>query len=137
MEFALVGNSTLRSAIQQNLVSFPSQVPSFMKRGDLQERIVQLYFVRGWQLQSICKRYGLGKSTVRKLLSDWKIRAVAGGYIQEIDPEAFAILAGEPEADRQEGIEQLEPASQALGLDSLWNTAPLAHIEYVRPAAST
>ena len=66
-----------------------------MKRGDVQERVVQLYFVRDWQLDAICDRYRLGKSTVRKLLSDWKIRAVAAGYIQAIHPDALPFLDSE------------------------------------------
>lgn len=122
MELALVRNSILRSAIQRNLVSFPSQVPSFTRRGDMQERIVQLYFVRGWEVQRICDRYRMGKSTVRKLLSDWKIRAVAGGYIQEIDPDALTVLASEPDLRQQEGAEQQEPDAFFLSPDTAWHT---------------
>ena len=88
MTLALLGNTLLRTAITRNLVSFPAQVPPFMRRssGDIQERVVQLYFVRGWSIRRICDRYGLSKAMAHKLLSEWRIRAVESGYIQEISP---------------------------------------------------
>lgn len=71
-----------------------------MKRGsgDLQERIVQLYFVRGWTVRSICERYGLGKAMAHKLLAEWRIRAIESGYIQEIEQGTLAGLIGEANA---------------------------------------
>jgi transposase-like protein len=95
MTLALLGNTLLRTAITRNLVSFPAQVRPFMKKasGDLQERIVQLYFVRGWSVRSICERYGLSKAMAHKLLAEWRIRAVESGYIQEIEPGNIAGLA--------------------------------------------
>src|SRR5580658_1587379 len=95
MTLALLGNTMLRTAITRNLVSFPAQIRSFMKRssGDLQERIVQLYFVRGWSVRSICDRYGLSKAMAHKLLAEWRIRAIESGYIQEIEPGNLAGLA--------------------------------------------
>jgi hypothetical protein len=94
MNIALMGNSALRMAIQRNLVSFPSQIPIFMKRpgGDIQERIAQLYFERGWKVRNICERYGLSKAMVQKLLWGWRIRAVAAGFIQDIHPEDLDAL---------------------------------------------
>ena len=94
MTLALLGNTMLRTAITRNLVSFPAQIRSFMKRssGDVQERIVQLYFVRGWSVRSICERYGLSKAMAHKLLAEWRIRAVESGYIQEIEPGNLAAL---------------------------------------------
>ena len=88
MTLALLGNTMLRTAITRNLVSFPAQIRPFMKRGsgDLQERIVQLYFVRGWPVRSICERYRLSKAMAHKLLAEWRIRAIESGYIQEIEP---------------------------------------------------
>src|SRR5580698_3521691 len=106
MTLALLGNTMLRTAITRNLVSFPAQVRSFMKRssGDVQERIVQLYFVRGWSVRSICERYRLSKAMAHKLLAEWRIRAIESGYIQEIEPgtldrliETRQILAGRVE----------------------------------------
>lgn len=88
MTLAMLGNTLLRTAITRNLVSFPAQIRPFMKRGsgDLQERIVQLYFVRGWSVRSICERYGLSKAMAHKHLGEWRVRAVESGYIQEIEP---------------------------------------------------
>src|ERR1700728_1409782 len=101
MTLALLGNTLLRTAITRNLVTFPAQIQPFMKRtmGDLQERIVQLYFVRGWSVRNICDRYGMSKAMVHKLLAEWRIRAVESGYIQEIEPGNLAGLVGDvPEA---------------------------------------
>lgn len=97
MALAMLGNTLLRTAITRNLVSFPAQVQPFMKRssGDLQERVVQLYFVRGWSVRSICERYGLSKAMTHKLLAEWRIRAIESGYIQEIEPGALDALTGE------------------------------------------
>ncbi len=94
MTLALLGNTLLRTAITRNLVSFPAQIRPFMRRscGDLQERIVQLYFVRGWSVRNICGRYGLSKAMAHKLLAEWRIRAIESGYIQEIEPGILAAL---------------------------------------------
>src|SRR5579871_5876417 len=88
MTLALLGNTTLRTAITRNLVSFPAQVQPFIRRGpgDIQEKMVQLYFVRGWSIRRICDRYGLSKAMAHKLLTEWRIRAIESGYIQEITP---------------------------------------------------
>jgi hypothetical protein len=106
MNLALIGNTVLRAAIHSNLVSFPSQIPAFRKGGDEQKRIVQLYFVRRWPAKAVCERYGLTKSTMRTLLSDWKIRAVAAGYIQDIHPELLSPLAWADEVDRREVVKR-------------------------------
>lgn len=97
MTLALVGNTLLRTAITRNLVTFPAQIQPFMKRanGDLQERIVQLYFVRGWTVRSICERYAMSKAMVHKLLAEWRVRAVESGYIQEIEPGCLVALQPE------------------------------------------
>lgn len=125
MNLALIGNTVLRSAIRCNLVSFPAQIPAFTKGGDEQNRIVQLYFVRGWSARAICDRYGLSKSALRTLLSDSKIRAVAEGYIQDIYPESLADLAAGDGADRREVFEQSAPDSDFTAAKSAW-TMPLA-----------
>jgi hypothetical protein len=82
-------NRVLRQAVQANLVSFPSQVPGFGKqsRPDLRQKIVLLYFVFGWKMGDIAKRYGLGRQRTGQILTAWRIRAVTEGYIQAIDPE--------------------------------------------------
>jgi hypothetical protein len=100
MTLALMGNTLLRTAITRNLVSFPAQVQPFVRRaaGDAQERIVQLYFVRGWSIRRICDRYGLSKAMAHKLLKEWRIRAVESGYIQEITPGTLDGLLEEESA---------------------------------------
>jgi hypothetical protein len=123
IDLALIGNTLLRNAIQRNLVSFPAQIPAFMKSSDVQERIVQLYFVRGWQMKSICERYRLDKSTVRKLLTDWKSRAVAAGYIQHIHPEPLAALARQEEVSWHEAIERSTVESSIKTPEPAWDTA--------------
>ena len=85
-------------------MTFPAQIQPFMKRtmGDLQERIVQLYFVRGWSVRNICDRYGMSKAMVHKLLAEWRIRAVESGYIQEIEPDCLSVLEAESGNDSLE-----------------------------------
>lgn len=116
MTLALLGNTLLRTAITRNLVTFPAQIQPFMKRtmGDLQERIVQLYFVRGWSVRNICDRYGMSKAMVHKLLAEWRIRAVESGYIQEIEPDCLSALEAEGGAvsasDNREAVGDSGPA---------------------------
>lgn len=106
-----MGNPLLRTAIIQNLVTFPAQIQPFMKRtaGDLPERIVQLYFVRGWSVRNICERYGMSKAMVHKVLAEWRIRAIESGYIQEIDPDCLSAL--EPEMTGAHATASSAPAS--------------------------
>ena len=104
MDIALMGNSLLRVAIQRNLASFPSQVPALTGRNQcrLQIRMAQLYFGRGWSVRDICGRYGLGKAAVHSLLNEWRIRAIASGYIQEIDRGGLEALAAGARVDENE-----------------------------------
>jgi len=124
MNVALIGNSVLRYAIRRNLVSFPSQIPTLVKHEQLQERVVLLYFVRGWQCRAICNRYGLSKSTVQKLILEWKIRAVSAGYIQEIHPEALATITSQELADQGE-LDQSESDAGFATPESAWEMAAL------------
>jgi hypothetical protein len=82
-----LGNKVLRQAVQENLVSFPSQVPAFGKqfRPAFQQNIVLLYFVRGWTNDQIATRYGLGQQRVVQILKAWRVRATKEGYIQPIE----------------------------------------------------
>lgn len=86
---ASFSNALLRDAIKSNSVSFPSQTPYFATHADggLHWRIAQLYFVSGWSLGRICQRHRLSKQMVRNILSQWRLRAVAAGFVQEIQPE--------------------------------------------------
>lgn len=113
MTLALMGNTLLRTALTRNLVSFPAQIRPFMKRncGDVQERIVQLYFVRGWSVRNICDRYGLSKAMAHKLLAEWRIRAIESGYIQEIELGILAAL-------EQINTEQTSTEANSAQIDS-------------------
>ena len=79
----------MREALRNNEISFPNPVPTFERhdRPDLQWRLVQLYFVRGWSCERIAERYGFGHQRVRQILTTWKRRAVETGYVQYIPPE--------------------------------------------------
>jgi transposase-like protein len=146
MTLALLGNTLLRTAITRNLVSFPAQIRPFMKRssGDLQERIVQLYFVRGWSVRSICERYGLSKAMAHKLLAEWRIRAVESGYIQEIEQGTLAGLAEDASVTgTHSGIPMYLPAATTvpeaprLGEFSYINTMPVNGISTSIPPAGS
>jgi transposase-like protein len=56
-------------------------------------RIIQLYFVAGWTVRDISKRYNMTAEMARKSLTEWRIRAISSGYIQEIGPEILPLLA--------------------------------------------
>ncbi len=86
------GSETLRRAIRGNIVSFPSQIPTLLKcpPAVTQWRIVLLFFVRGWSSSKIAARLSVPRHRIWKILNGWSVRALALGYIQVIDPEAFA-----------------------------------------------
>ena len=89
---ASFSNALLREAIKTNAVSFPSQTPCLAGNpaADLHWRIAQLYFVSGWSIGRICTRHRLSKQMVRSILSQWRLRAVAAGFVQDIQPESPA-----------------------------------------------
>ncbi len=78
----------LQNAIRANRISFPSQVPVFIKHADskLQCHVVLLYFVRGWSCDRIAKRYGFCRQFVWSIVSEWRRHAAAVGYLQVIPP---------------------------------------------------
>jgi hypothetical protein len=78
----------LQEAIRANRVSFPSQVPVFIKHanGKLQCHVVLLYFVLGWGCDKIAKRYGFTRQHIWQLVNAWRRHAVALGYLQVIPP---------------------------------------------------
>jgi hypothetical protein len=78
----------LQDAIRANQVSFPSQVPVFIKhaQGKLQSHVVLLYFVRGWSCDMIAKRYSFTRQHIWQIVSEWRRHAVALGYLQVIPP---------------------------------------------------
>src|SRR5579863_6994732 len=89
MDLERLTNHTVRSAIWNQQVSFPSQIPVFEKqtRSDIQWRVVGLYFIRGWSFREIGKRYNLTPQRIMQIVDKWRMRAVTLGYIQEIPLE--------------------------------------------------
>lgn len=105
IDLASLGNRALQLAIRRNLVCFPSQAPIFGKlpRREMQWRVAVLYFVRGWSTPEIGRRYGLTRERCGQIISEWRIRAVNMGYIQDVAPDegedaALFTLAEEPVA---------------------------------------
>jgi hypothetical protein len=88
MELSAVRLDLLQSAVRNNEVSFPAQVPVFVKHAtpQLQCHVVQLYFVSGWSCQDIARRYGFARNYIWQIVNEWRRHAVALGYIQEIPP---------------------------------------------------
>ncbi|HEY1756083.1 MAG TPA: helix-turn-helix domain-containing protein [Bryobacteraceae bacterium] len=78
----------LQEAIRSNQVSFPSQIPVFIKHaeGRLQTHVVLLYFVLGWSCDRIAKRYRCTRQHIWQIVSEWRRHAVALGYLQVIPP---------------------------------------------------
>jgi hypothetical protein len=85
---ASFNNALLRAAIRSNRVTFPSQTVNCrtVPDGDMRWRIVQLYFVCGWPVQRICVRYRVTRQVVHNILTQWRHRAVAAGFVQEVEP---------------------------------------------------
>jgi hypothetical protein len=83
----------LRKAIRNNQVSFPSQIPLFVRNGpgSVQRYSVQLYFLRGWNCGKIARRYGYSRFYIWQIVNEWKRHAVSLGYVQAIPP-AGALL---------------------------------------------
>jgi hypothetical protein len=81
-----IGINHLRREIRANRVTFPAQVPVFVKhdRPDLQRKVVQLYFLSGWSTYRIATRYNMAAQRVHQVITTWKQRAIQMGYVQEI-----------------------------------------------------
>jgi hypothetical protein len=90
-DLALLGNRALRIAIRRNLVSFPSQIPVFGRfpRRETQWRLATLYFVFGWPARRIADRYGLTRERCGQIITEWRIRAVNMGYVQDVTPDGI------------------------------------------------
>jgi hypothetical protein len=103
----------LRAAIQNNQVSFPSQIPAFERqaRSDIQWRLVELYFVQNWTCVALGRRYGVAMEWVRRLISNWVQRAIVLGYLQEI-PLAAPLVDADSRADETSTAERM-PISPA------------------------
>ena len=86
----------LREAIKANRVSFPTPVPIFPTqfRPDIQWRMVELYFIRGWSSRRLSERYGVTARRIQQSLQHWVGRAVARGYLQAIPSDGFPMAPG-------------------------------------------
>jgi hypothetical protein len=86
------GCAVLRRAVRGNIVSFPSQIPAFLRNppADMQRRVVLLFFVQGWSSVDIAARFSVPRHFIWGVLNEWSVRALALGCIQVIDPEEFA-----------------------------------------------
>jgi hypothetical protein len=110
MDLALLGNRALQVAVRRNLVCFPSQAPTFGKepRRNVQWKLAVLYFIRGWSTREIARRYGLTRERCGQIISDWRIRAVNMGYIQDVTPDDFDALALMQMKDEHPGDDRVE-----------------------------
>jgi hypothetical protein len=92
------GSVALRRAIRKNIVSFPSQIPVFLKQrpAGIEWRAVLLFFVLGWSSSRIAARFRVPPHHIWQILEDWSVRALALGCVQVIDHEAFADLIPAP-----------------------------------------
>lgn len=134
------GTRVLRRAIRGNIVSFPSQIPALSKQppDGMQWRMVLLFFVRGWNLRDIAARFKVPKHRVAQVLNCWSVRALALGYVEVIDAEAFAeccraALEGEPGRDTDDALWDDSGPVSVNGPLQFLETAPSAPV----PAAVT
>jgi hypothetical protein len=88
IEAAAMKLTKLRKAVRNNRVSFPSQIPLFVRNapGNLQRYAVQLYFVQGWNCAKIATRYGYSRFCIWQIVKEWKRHATFLGYLQVIPP---------------------------------------------------
>src|ERR1700728_4364551 len=79
----------LRKAIEANRINFPAPVPIFPSefRPDIQWRLVELYFIRGWSSKRLAARYGVTARRIQQSLQHWAGRALERGYLQAIPAE--------------------------------------------------
>ena len=88
----------------ENRVVFPAPVPVFARqyRADVQRRLVELYFVRGWSFYQLGGRYRITAGRVRQTIRRWVEHAIALNYLQSIATEGPCLPAkrttGEPVA---------------------------------------
>jgi hypothetical protein len=88
----------LRESIQANRISFPTPVPIFATqfRPEIQWRLVELYFIRGWSSKKLAERYGVTARRIQQSLQHWAARAMSCGYLQEIPPETVLVAPSAP-----------------------------------------
>jgi hypothetical protein len=128
------GSILLRRAVRRNIVCFPSQVPVFLKQREagMQWRAVLLFFVRGWSSPRIAARFRVPTHTIWQILEDWSVRAWALGYIQVLDPEAFARCC---RIQAPEGMKQFAAGDRAAQVRPAAWSVPRALPDLARAAA--
>jgi two-component system, OmpR family, KDP operon response regulator KdpE len=88
IEAATMTLTVLRRAVRNNLVSFPSPIPLFVRTGPrkLQLYAVQLYFLCGWSCGEIARRYHRSRFYIWQIVNEWKRHALSAGFLQTIPP---------------------------------------------------
>lgn len=123
------GGTLLRRAVRRNIVSFPSQIPVFAKQppDGMQWRMVLLFFVRGWSLGDVASRFKVPKHRVCQILNFWSVRALTLGFVEVIDPEAFAKCCRvDVEHGRDRDQDEILMAERALSSENLPQQFPEA-----------
>jgi len=89
--------SRLRQEVRENRIAFPAPVPIFahQHRADVQWRLVELYFVRGWSFSRLSLRYNVTPGRARQTIRRWVERACALHYLQRIAAEGEGVAARE------------------------------------------
>jgi hypothetical protein len=130
IEAAAMKLTKLRKAVRNNRVSFPSQIPLFVRNapGNLQRYAVQLYFVQGWNCAKISRRYGYSRFYIWQILNEWKRHATFLGYLQVIPPAGVL-------QDMKDAVQRtlVQAASLGQGKFNLPDTSSLISRQVARP----
>lgn len=91
MDLNILRNHELQEAVRWNYVSFPAQAPVYkgQSRPDIHWRLAVLYFVHGWSLNDLAKKYGMSRERAGQIVKAWRILSVRHGYIQEIPTDTI------------------------------------------------
>jgi len=65
----------------------PIPIFPYQYRADIQWRLVELYFIRGWSTKKLAERYGVTSRRIQQSLQHWVVSAMERGYLQAIPPE--------------------------------------------------
>ena len=124
----------LRQAIHANRIHFPVPVPIFQSqfRPDIQWRLVELYFIRGWSSKKLADRYGVTARRIQQSLRHWAGRAMERGYLQDIPPDA--VMRGNTSGPSLSAVELVRPAA-AVSQPSGFLPIPAAALDPAGPAS--
>jgi hypothetical protein len=132
--------TTLRKAIRNNRVSFPSQVPMFVRNapGNIQRYSVQLYFLHGWNCGRIARRYGYSRFYIWQLVNEWKRHAVSQGYLQAIPPASVLLDLKNALRRTLDRAASLEQQTFKAGKDVSWGIpGAVADAQLARPLVAS